>query len=231
MNKQALITGATSGIGYALAERATAQGYAVIGLGRDFSRRPSSCHQTFVLDQADLHAVESFCAQQRAHLQALDLLVLNAGYGQFGSIEQFSSSQIQRLITTNLTSNLVLLSKLIPHMKARGRGDVVIIGSESSQQGAKQGSVYCASKFGLRGLAQSLRAECASSGIRVILVNPGPVRTHFFTDLAFAPAAGDEFALNADDVADSVFAALALPATTVVDELNLQPLKRVFEKT
>lgn len=231
MNKQALITGATSGIGYALAERATAQGYTVIGLGRDFSRRPNSCHQTFVLDQADLHAVESFCAQQRAYLQALDLLVLNAGYGQFGSIEQFSSSQIQRLITTNLTSNLVLLSKLIPHMKARGRGDVVIIGSESSQQGAKQGSVYCASKFGLRGLAQSLRAECASSGIRVILVNPGPVRTPFFTDLAFAPADGDEFALNADDVADSVFAALALPATTVVDEINLQPLKRVFEKT
>lgn len=231
MNKVALITGASSGIGHALAERSAAQGYAVMGVGRDFSQRPHSCQRTFVLDQGDLPAVERFCAQQKKHLQALDLLILNAGYGQFGSIEQFSSAQIQRLITTNLTSNLVLLSKLVPMMKARARGDIVLMGSESALQGAKQGSVYCATKFGIRGLAQSLRAECAGSGIRVMLVNPGPVRTDFFKELAFAPAAGDEFALSADDVAHSVFSALALPATSVVDELNLQPLKRVFEKS
>ncbi len=179
---------------------------------------------------AELSAIDDFCAHQRDALKNLDLLILNAGYGQFGAIEQFSTSQIQRLITTNLTANLVMLSHLVPLMKSSGGGDIVLMGSESALEGAKQGSVYCASKFGMRGLAQSLRAECATSGIRVLLVNPGAVRSEFFDDLQFEPAAGDEFALTPQEVAKAVFNALSLGPNSVVEELNLQPLKRAFTK-
>jgi len=231
MSLNALVTGATSGIGRAIATQAIEQGYTAIGVGRDFSKNDLNFAQAITLDQSDLGAVDAFCKEHRSLLSGLDLLVLNAGYGQFGAIEQFSTAQIEKLITTNLTSNIVLLSKIVPLMKAKGGGDIVLIGSEAALQGAKQGSVYCASKFGLRGLAQSLRAECANSGIRVILINPGAVRSDFFDELAFEPAQGQEFALSPQDIASSVFSALKLPATSVVDELNLQPLKRVFKKS
>ena len=115
-------------------------------------------------------------------------------------------------------------------MKTAGGGDLVIIGSESGLQGAKYGSVYCASKFGLRGLAQSLHAECSSAGIRVINVNPGPTRTPFFDRLDFEPGSQSDNALSPTDIAKRVFALLDQSGTTIPIELNLQVAKRVFQK-
>jgi len=102
--------------------------------------------------------------------------------------------------------------------------------SESGLQGAKAGSVYCATKFAIRGLAQSLRADCSTSDIRIMLVNPGPVDSDFFDALDFAPQDGREFVIPASAVADAVSSALSQPRSVVVDEVNLQPIKRSFRK-
>ena len=230
MDKRAIITGASSGIGYAISEAALNQGYLVTGQGRDFSkvsRRPTT---TVVLDLADTRAVKEYCQSVRKDSAPLDLLVLNAGYGQFGSLEQFSSDQIESMIAVNVTANLLILAAVMPKMKAQKTGDVVLIGSESALVGAKQGSVYCAGKFALRGIAQSLQAECAGTGVRVILVNPGPVRSNFFNNLNFEPEHGNEHAMAPQDVAQCVFDTLALPRTVIVEEVNLQTSKRVFVK-
>ena len=229
MTKRVLITGVTSGIGKAMAQRALEQGSLVSGIGRDFAKLDVELASKLTLDLGRLDEVAK-AAKQMAKQPAFDTLILNAGYGHFGAIEQFSAEQIEYLINTQVSAQLILLSALLPAMKRRGQGDVVIIGSEAALQGAEQGSVYCAAKFALRGMAQSLRAECARSGVRVILVNPGPVRTPFFDDLSFAPAEGEAYALDPKDVARTVFDTLALPATAVVDELQIQPLKRVFRK-
>ena len=199
-SKRALVTGASSGIGSAICKELRKLGYRVTGVARDFSKL-GSCDEAqldyqWSLDLSDLDALETVL---RNDDKEFDLLVLAAGYGDFGGVEQFSYSQISRLINTNLIANLYLCKRYLPTMKQQSLGDVVIIGSESAINGARAGSVYCASKFALRGFAQSLRADCRNANIRIMLCNPGPVDTPFFDELNFEPVRAREFALDATD--------------------------------
>jgi NADP-dependent 3-hydroxy acid dehydrogenase YdfG len=97
------------------------------------------------------------------------------------------------------------------------------MGSEASLQGKRMGSIYCASKFAVRGLAQALREECASCGIRVSLINPGMVLTDFFDTLSFSPGDDDNEHIKAEDIADVVCMLLNLRDGTVIDEVNISP--------
>lgn len=223
----ALVTGASSGIGLATAQVLLNAGYVVDGIARDFSETELADLRKIELD---LSLVDALPDALGSITQAPDVLVLNAGYGQFGGLEQFSHEQIRRLIDTNLVSNLFLIKHFLPKMKKRGSGDIVLVGSESALNGAKAGAVYCATKFAIRGLAQSLRADCSTSNIRVILVNPGPVRSDFFDDLSFEPQQGDEFEIPAESVASTVMHSLNQPRNVVLDEINMQPIKRSFKK-
>ena len=103
------------------------------------------------------------------------------------------------------------------------------MGSEAAVSGGKKGAVYSATKFAVRGLAQSLREECAGSGVRVGIVNPGMVNTGFFDRLNFRPgnAPGDH--LTPEDVADAVWLMLSARAGAVIDEINLSPQKKVIQ--
>lgn len=226
-NLSALITGASSGIGLATAKVFIEQGFDVQGLARDFTKTVCGGLNTTEIDLSKLAKLPNQLSQFKV---APDVLVLNAGFGQFGGLEQFSHTQIETLINTNLTSNVFLLKHFLPKMKQQGVGDVILIGSESSRQGAKAGAVYCATKFAIRGLAQSLRADCSTANIRVILVNPGPVSSDFFDDLNFEPHNGDDFAIEPESVAMAIWGAINQPRNVVVDEINLQPMKRSFQK-
>jgi len=223
----AVITGASSGVGLATANSFINQGFEVQGIARDFSNTRCA---GLVTTEIDLSKLANLPAQLTQFKIAPDVLVLNAGFGQFGGLEQFSHTQIEALINTNLTSNIFLLKHFLPKMKRQGGGDIVLIGSESSLQGAKSGAVYCATKFAIRGLAQSLRADCATANIRVILVNPGPVSSGFFDDLSFEPHEGEDFVIKPESVAKAIVDAISQPRNVVVDEINLQPMKRSFQK-
>lgn len=227
--KKVLITGASKGIGLALAKNMLVNNYQVTGLARAF-KADSPLEQKIEVDLANLALLETRLNQDPLLRQDFDIVILNAGYGQFGGLEQFSFEQIQRLINTNLVSNLYLLKHLLPQLNKNGSKDIVLLGSEAALAGAKQGAVYCASKFALRGLAQSLRADTAGNGNRVILVNPGPTDSDFFEPLHFTPKHGDDYALQVDTVAETIMSALRQPRNTVVEEINIQPLKRAFEK-
>lgn len=224
----ALVTGASSGIGLATSRALFDAGYSVEGIARNFSKAQFEELQKVELDLSMVDALPEALHQFK---RAPDVLVLNAGYGQFGGIEQFSHSQIRRLVDTNLVSNLFLVKHFLPKMKQQGGGsDIVLIGSESALHGAKAGAVYCATKFAIRGLAQSLRADCSTANIRVMLVNPGPVASGFFDELNFQPQDGDEFEIPAESVASAIMSALDQPRSVVVDEINIQPIKRSFRK-
>lgn len=224
--KSAVVTGASSGIGYAVAQKLHKAGWQIDGIARDFSAVDASFMRTHCIDLSRLDELPS--ALEQLENPAPDCLVLAAGAGLFGGVEQMSFAQIQSNIALNLTSNLFLIKHFLPSFKRIGGRDIVLIGSEASLQGAKQGSVYCAGKFGLRGLAQSLRADCANKDIRVMLVNPGPASTAFHDDLHFQPVPGEEFSLAAGTIADTVYGALDLPRSAVQEEINIQPLKRAF---
>jgi len=231
LKKKALVTGASSGIGLAIARQLIHEGCEVDGIARSFKTTDCDGLRTHQLDLSDIDSLPDRLAELDEDLSSEpDMLVLNAGIGRFGGLEQFSHRQINEVINTNLVSYLYVLKHFLPRMKGRGSGDIVLLGSESALQGARAGAVYCASKFAIRGLAQSLRADCSTSDIRVMLVNPGPVNSDFFDDLNFEPVDGEEFVLEPEDVARAVSDALAQPRNVVLEELNLQPMKRSFRK-
>ena len=105
---------------------------------------------------------------------------------------------------------------------------MIFMGSEAALHGSQKGSLYCTAKFGLRGLAQSLRAEASSRGVRVTIINPGMVRTPFFDDLAFRPGPDAYHGLETTQVARSVDMVLDADPGAVFDEINLSPMKRVI---
>lgn len=228
-HKTALVTGASSGIGEAVAMQLLEDGYRVIGLARDFSKSAidHGRFQPLSIDLAQLHTLPDRLEKLARDEPHIGTVICCAGSGRFASLEEFSYAQISALLDLNLTSQIFLARALLPAMKRRGAGDIVFIGSEAAVTGGKRGAVYSAAKFGLRGVAQSLRQECASSGVRISLINPGMVKTAFFDELEFRPGDDSDNYILPEDVASAVLSVLHSRAGTVFDEINLSPQKKV----
>ena len=229
--RKLLISGATSGIGLAISQRLLRQGHSVVALGRNFERlNPAPAGLTTVeIDLGQLDRLPERLKRLARDQSDIDGLICCAGRGQFGSLEEFSFDQIRTLIDLNFTSQAWLSRAFLPVLKKRPRADIIYIGSEAALSGGRRGAIYSASKFALRGMAQALREECGRNGMHICTINPGMVKTPFFDDLEFAP--GDD-ALNyiePEDVAEAVMLVLESRAGTVVDEINLSPLKRVIK--
>jgi len=225
-----LVTGASRGIGRALSLRLLDAGIRVIGIGREFSQwaLPRRHFKAVEADLADLDALVPLLSEIARDNPALDAVVSNAGAGRFGHLEQFSPRQVRESLDINLTQHILVARAFLPLLKRRESADLIFMGSEAALSGGVKGAVYSACKSALRTLARSLRQECAASGVRVGIVNPGMVRTGFFDDLDFCPAEAPENAIAPEAVADLVIAMLCAPPGTVVDEVNLTPLKKVI---
>lgn len=225
-----VVTGASSGIGRATASLLLGHGYQVIGIARDFSKCnfDSTRLTTIELDLSRLDELPLHLDKVTRNHPSISGLVCCAGAGRFGSLEEFSFKQIRELIDLNLTSQIYVVRALMPVMKRRQTGNIVLVGSEAALAGGKRGAVYSASKFGLRGLAQSLRQECASSGIRVSIINPGMVKTGFFDKLDFRPGDADDNYILPGDVAAVVLEVVETRSGTVIDEINMSPGKKVI---
>ncbi len=226
----AIVTGASSGIGRAVCERLLADGLRVAGIARDFRKFP--CRDgRFTAIEIDLADVGKLPERLRALAEehpGATAIVCAAGLGLFGSLEEFSPEEIARVVQVNFLAHALLVRAFIPRMKRAGKGDIVFIGSEAALEGHQKGSIYCATKFAVRGFAQSLREECSRAGVRVSLINPGLTRTPFFDRLDFAPGEAEENFLEPEDIARAVAAILSARPGTVFDEINLSPLKKVI---
>lgn len=226
-----LVTGASSGIGRAIAKHLLLLGHHVIGLNRDNSCYSNS-HPNFTpitLDLVCLEKIPAIAKQLQTDFPELDTVVFAAGYGQFGGLEQFSYSQIENLITVNFTAQVFLTRALLPKLKQKQHSFLIYIGSEAALKGSRNGTIYCATKFALRGFTQALRDECSKSGLRVSLINPGMVSTSFFDNLAFAPGKHPENALQPADIADAVNYILESGFNHVIEEINLNPAIKVID--
>jgi short-subunit dehydrogenase len=224
MTKSALVTGASSGIGLATTKLLLGNNYRVVGISRRGSVTELA-DALFTGVALDLSRLDEIDTQVGALLKQsqFDCFIHAAGYGSFGSIEQFSVSQIDQAIRVNLTSALVLSRLIVPVFRRKKQGRMIFIGSESGLSAGKKGAVYSAAKFGLRGFCQALREDCASDGINVSLINPGMVRSPFFDQQSFAPAPNTENAIEVDDIAQAIMQILQSSADIVFDEINLSP--------
>jgi uncharacterized protein len=171
-----LLTGATGGLGSAIARELSSHGAKLILTGRqtDVLGTLSSdlrAHSQAV-DLGDRQAIEGLLEQSGD----VDILVANAGLAATGSIEELSVQEIDQILDVNLRAPIVMAKALAPAMIARGFGHLVFVSSLSGKASSPLSSLYSATKFGLRGFALALRQDLRSSGIGVSVVCPGFIR-------------------------------------------------------
>ncbi len=222
-----IISGSSSGIGRAITLKLLELGHEVIGLARNhqkFNPR-NSRYLTYTVDFSDIRNTEKILKQIHSEHPKLDAIISNAGYGRFGALEQFSTAQISDLVNVNFLGQVLLVKTWVSGLKRQKHGRIILMGSESALNGAKQGSIYCATKFAVRGFAQSLRAECRANGVSVTLVNPGLVSTPFFDNLHFIPGSDPQNVIQPEDIASAIAYILESENRFVVEEINLQPLR------
>lgn len=229
LERKTLITGVSGGIGGAIARGLLDDGHQVIGVSRNAGGLdPGAGFTGYDIDLQDLSRLEQKTRTLIAEHPDIDSAVFCAGAGRFGSLEEFSARQIQSLIDLNFTSQAVIAASIIASMKRRKFGDLIFLGSEAALRGSRRGSIYCASKFAIRGFTQALRDECARSNVRVSLINPGMVRSGFFDQLDFTHGDSASNAIEPDDIADLVSLILQGRRGTIVDEITLNPANRVI---
>ena len=230
-DRKVLVTGSSDGIGRSITLSLLNSGAKVIGLARDHSKfNPETKNYIkYKTDFSNEGILLNTIAKIIKDHKDLDCLVINAGFGRFGTLETFSTKEINDFIFTNLTSHMILTNKILPHLKKIRKGNIIFIGSESALKGGKNGSLYSAAKFGLRGFSQSIREESCSKNIHVSLINPGMVRTSFFNNLDFMPGEDKSNAIEPDDIGKIIIDILSTRNGSVIEEINLSPLKKVIK--
>jgi NADP-dependent 3-hydroxy acid dehydrogenase YdfG len=182
----AWITGASSGIGEALALELARQGARLVLSARraDKLRRVATATGlspadllVLPLDVTDEAALPGYVARVEAQFGRIDYLFLNAGITQRGLVAETQPDVYRRLMEVNFFGVIGLTQAVLPHMLARRSGQFVVTSSVAGKLGIKQRSGYCASKHALHGFFDSLRAEVTAAGLRVALICPGYIRT------------------------------------------------------
>jgi len=224
--KLALVTGASRGIGLAVADALRACGMHVIRLARSLSNESAERRTDIQCDVARPDDVDRALARVEKDLGVPDVLVNNAGIFFIKSLAETTLADFASALATNLTAPFLIASRLVPRMVARGSGHLVTIGSISDHIGFSGSSAYAATKFGLRGMHEVIRQETAKTGVRTTLVSPGPVDTDIWD--AVDPDSKPGFTrrkdmMRAEDVAAAVVYAVTQPAHVAVTEIRLLP--------
>lgn len=174
--RSALVTGASGGLGHAIARRLASAGATLVLSGRRADVLDELARELgATVAPADLADAESVRALAAAHGD-VDILVANAGLPASGRLGSFTAEQIDRALQVNLRAPIMLAHALSPAMVARGAGHIVLMSSLSGKAPASGSSIYSATKFGLRGFAGALRAELHGTGVGVSAIFPGFIR-------------------------------------------------------
>ncbi len=216
----ALVTGASSGIGRELSLALGRRGVKLALVARRLPELEllatelieTGAPRPLLLDcdVADRARVEECAAMLERELGAVDLLVNNAGYGHHRSFLDWDLDDMERMIRVNYLGSLYWTRLLLPAMVARGRGRLVFVSSVAGRLAVPGESAYAASKFALSGLAEALSLELEGSGVSVLTVYPGTVRTAFFDDEAMAamPAVAKRNMVETSELVEQVLAAI-----------------------
>jgi len=183
MAKTVLITGASSGIGRATAEAFLDDDWQVWATARDeddvADLAEAGC-ETAELDVTNARECERVVEDVVEAAGRIDCLVNNAGYAQFGAVEDVSTEDLEKQFDVNLYGPHRLIREVMPHMRARESGAIINVSSVAGKLSLPGQGAYAASKFALEGLSDALRVEADQYDIDVVLVEPGPVETNFY---------------------------------------------------
>ena len=195
MEKVALVTGCSSGIGLETALALARDGFYTFATMRDLTKTEKiedaikKENLNVEILELDVDNEESASTAIEAILgkkQRIDVLVNNAGYGMWGTVEDLSVDEFKEQFETNFFSIIRLIHKIAPIMRKQGSGDIVNISSVAGRIGFPVSPAYISSKFALEGLSESLRFELMPFGVNVIIIEPGVIKTNFFNSMKMA---------------------------------------------
>jgi 3-hydroxy acid dehydrogenase/malonic semialdehyde reductase len=238
--RRALVTGASSGIGLACAEEFAAGGFDLMLAARRLDRLEElaarlreqhsvevSCAQLDVRSRED---VQAWAVEREDELKGLDVLVNNAGLARgLSKLHEGNQDDWDEMFDTNVRGLLNVSRVVIPHLVARGSGDVINIGSVAGRWVYPQGAVYCGSKHAERAITEGMRMDLNGTGVRTTTIDPGLVETEFSLvrfhgDDERATGVYDGIEpLSGKDVAEAVLWAVERPAHVNVAEMVLYP--------
>lgn len=227
----ALVTGATEGIGRAIAHTLGKAGYKVGVCARtpsrlrtllDELRAAGITAEGFPGDVGVAYDVEQITSHITAALGPIDVLVNNAGIAPFKPMSELTLDEWDACMATNVRSLFLMSRAVLPGMRQRKRGSIVNIVSLAGKNGFVGGSVYAASKHAALGFSKSLMLEVRKDNVRVIAICPGSVDTPMMRQ-GDAPKTDPAKILQPQDVADTVMAALSLPERAMISELDVRP--------
>ncbi len=236
MNKIAVITGATAGIGKACAEKFAANQYNLIITGRrndrlsalqtDLEKRYHIAVLPLCFDVQDKQAVDTAFGNLPQNWQSIDVLINNAGLALGrDSFEDADMTDWETMLNTNVHGLLYVSRALLPYMLRAKKGHIINLGSIAGKEVYEKGNVYCASKFAVDAITKSMRVDLLKHNIKVTGIHPGAVETEF----SLVRFKGDEKTagsvyngltpLKAEDIADTIWYCASLPAHVCINDL------------
>jgi len=195
MEKVAVVTGTSSGIGFETSLALAREGYLTYATMRDttksdkikeIAQKENLKISILELDVDDEKSDKSAIAQILDQKQRIDVLVNNAGWGLWGCVEDVSVDEFKEQFETNFFSIIRLIQEVAPAMRKQGSGTIVNVSSVVGRIGFPASPAYISSKFALEGLSESLRFEFAPFGIDVIIIEPGVIKTNFMKNMKMA---------------------------------------------
>lgn len=182
MDRVAIVTGASAGIGAATSRRLHELGFRVYAVARRIDRMAPLAAlgiETVRVDVTDEASLVALVDRVVAESDRIDVLVNNAGYGSFGALEDVPLAEARRQFDVNVFAAARLCQLVLPHLRARGSGRIINVSSVGARMYQPLGSWYHATKYALEGLSDCLRVELKPLGIHVIVVQPGGIHTEF----------------------------------------------------
>jgi NADP-dependent 3-hydroxy acid dehydrogenase YdfG len=238
MKKKVLITGASSGIGLAIANRFSLEGFDLIltgrrkerlvELGRNLHESNGTDVKILVFDVRNQEDVKSQLESLPEEWKAIDILINNAGLARgLSTIDKGNTDHWDQMIDTNIKGLLYVTRTVSPWMVAAGKGHIINISSIAGKEVYPNGNVYCASKFAVDALSRAIRIDLHTKGIRVSQISPGAVEetefalVRFDGDVDRAKIYNDFQPLKASDIADAVYYMASCPPHVNIQDITI----------
>tara|TARA_B100001287_G_scaffold118579_1_gene99817 strand:- start:122 stop:826 length:705 start_codon:yes stop_codon:yes gene_type:complete len=219
-----LITGGSSGIGKATAKELVIKGATVCITGRDKKKltkvAANISAKSIHFDVSDYNIIESKILEVKNMMNGIDVLVNNAGIGEFSKIEDIDINQFQNVFSTNVFGLTMVTQNVVKIFREQQSGTIINIGSTAALNGFASGSVYSSSKFALRGLTSCWKQELRRDNIQVTLINPSEVTTAF-NNKSREERSEEKNKLRPRDVAHAIVSAIAMDNRGFIPELDI----------
>lgn len=222
--KTAIVTGASSGIGFAVSKTLSALGYELYGFGRNFKNTDWNTMDNAHPIVCDILDTDRLCAElkQITAQNQIHVLVNNAGVGYYGLHEELNPDKIKKLVRTNLEAPMILTQQLLRPLK-KTAGYIINISSVTAEQSNPHGCAYGATKAGLASFSHSLFDEARKYGVKVVTIFPDMTQTNLYRNADFREGDETESYLLPDDVAKAVEWILSQREGVIVTDITLKP--------